>query len=73
MGDNDGEETKEEQCSAYIHHRVEHLYRDKCRVGKFRHLLEDLKIHTHNARLKYMCVRMYITLNVTPPAALRSC
>lgn len=40
MCDDDGEEAKEEQCSAGIDHRVEHLYRDGCRVWEVRHLLE---------------------------------
>lgn len=46
MCDDDGEEAKEEHCSAGIHHRVEHSYRDGSGVGEVRHLLEKKKI-TH--------------------------
>lgn len=37
--DDDGEEAKEEHCSTGIHHRVEHPYRDGCRVREVWHLL----------------------------------
>lgn len=41
--DDNGEKAKEKQCSAGIHHRVEHRYRDGRRVWEIRHFLENKK------------------------------
>lgn len=49
MCDDDGEEAKEEHCSAGIDHRVEHPYRDGWVVGEVRHLLEK---KSHSSQMK---------------------
>lgn len=89
MCDDDGEEAKQEQCSACIYHRVEHPHRDKCRDRKVRHLLEDKKernknkiiiiiikniyIHTHICVCVHMCSDMYMYTQNALPAAQHSC
>lgn len=44
VGDDDGEEAKEEHCSTGVDHRVEHPYRDGCGVGEVRDLLTKIKM-----------------------------
>lgn len=41
MRDDDGEKAKKKQCSADVHHRVEHSHRDGCRVWEVRYFLES--------------------------------